>query len=182
MAVLIGTTNTAGGGTTFFFDAAASVTRRQAVASGTAQTMSMFVRVSASGMFVKLGIWADSAGAPGALLGLTDQLTGLGAEATLTANLAATVAITSGTYYWLGFVASGATFNTTLVADAPAGYRGRNLTAGTTTAPDPFGSPDFNNSTDGGLAVQVDGTLSGGVLSPSRISGPSYAAIRAANI
>jgi len=160
MAVLIGTTDQTGAANTFFFDASQDATKRTCDTSGTLESLTMVVRNSSVSMSLKLAIWADSAGAPGALLGQTDVVSGTAAVGTfeVTADLLATVALTSGTDYWLGFLAYGATFNA--VNSGTAGTRGRNLTAGTSSPANPFGSHDYTLTE--GMLIRGDGTASGG--------------------
>jgi hypothetical protein len=56
-------------------------------------------------------VYADNAGAPGALLGSGPTVTGATSGATINATLTTPVALTGGTPYWLGFISDVATSN-----------------------------------------------------------------------
>ena len=154
MAVLAGTTTT-GGIADFFGAQDMAVTQYTAVASGTLTTLS--APFTSSGANIQFLIYADSAGAPGALLDQTGSVAT--ANSTVSASVVNGASIVSGTAYWLGFICSTGTVN--LTNRPSGGYVGR---SGEASIPNPFGAQEFSQSA--GLAVQADGTLIPSVITP----------------
>jgi len=153
MAVLLGTLTTGGAGD-LFNALDVTVTRRQASASGNVDTM-RGVFTSSPGASVTFVIYADSASAPAGLLGK-----GAGVAVTVgtvSDTLLVPVAVTSGTFYWVGFWATGATVN--LTDATPGGYQGR---SGQASIPDPFGTLSFSDATNSLPVTGEDTGLSGG--------------------
>jgi hypothetical protein len=108
-----------------------------AAASGNLKYIFSQTQVANTATAVKLGIYADSAGAPGARLGFAsvDDLTTANGTGVARATLSSTVAITSGTTYWLAWSSLGDTRN--FQGDSAGSYKE------TDTArdfPDPFGT------------------------------------------
>lgn len=165
MAILVGTT-TAGGSADFFGDGEAALSRFQCSSSGTVDTLSFNQTISGFTQ-LRLAIYADSAGVPGALLGTsaftTDQTAGIKSLA-----LTPTVAVTSGTFYWLGIMGTNGSPNYT--AAAGSGERHKSVGAGATAFPDPWGGADSTGSNT--LPVAGEGTAAGASEIPILVMAP----------
>lgn len=152
MAVLLGTLTT-GGASDFFVANDLTVTRRQASASGSVDTMRGVFTNAGAGP-VTFVLYADAASAPAALLGQTSSV--LSAVGTVSATMLSPVAVTSGTFYWVGFWVATTTVN--LTDSTPGGYSGRNVGS----IPDPFGSVGFSDATNSLPVTGEDTGLAGG--------------------
>lgn len=155
MAVLLGNTTTTGG-SDFFADGDAFGSRYQCVTSGDVDTLRINVTSSAYSA-LRLGIYSDSAGVPNALLGTSAVIT---ADNTIVSGvLTPTVAVVSGTFYWLFLLPTGGNCNLNLITGG--GYRGKGLGTGVTTFPNPWVTAGDSTSADG-LPLSGEGTASAG--------------------
>lgn len=169
MATLLGTVDTTGGSNDFFAQGDAVGTKYTAVASGTLETLSIIVR--ASNTQVKLAVYADSGGSTqGALLAETGTVS-FATSGTFTGNLLSTIAITSGTPYWLMvWVLAAGQLNIT-GGILNGGYDGHAIgTSGTWPAP-------WDNTGDGGdptigIPIVGEGTVGGASTIPTLVMAP----------
>lgn len=155
MTVLLGTT-TAGGAGDLFGANDITVTRRQASASGNIDTMRGTFTTSA-GCNVTFVLYADSASAPAGLLGKTSPVSVVAGTGTTAGTMLTPVAVTSGTFYWIGVWVQGATLN---LNDNPAG--GYTYRSGQVAIPDPFGTPTGSDATLSTPVTGEDTGLAGG--------------------
>lgn len=153
MAILVGTL-TATGSDDFFNNGDLAMEKYTAVATGTATTMSATLTANGASQ-TALGIYADSAGSPGTLLGSTSAATTT--TGTNTRTLTASVDIVSGTAYWLAVLCSGGVGPH--FPDRTGGSYQYFSAAGAFNSP-----PGTPTSTDpsNGIAITADGTLGGG--------------------
>jgi hypothetical protein len=110
------------------------LTRWTAIATGTASQIR--IKCSKRG-YIKVAIYADSSGSPGALLAAVNTLTQV-AQGWNTISLPSPISITSGTSYWLGINSSTDCINYIASAGSSVLYRGAFWL--TFTFPDPAGS------------------------------------------
>jgi hypothetical protein len=68
------------------------------------QGVTIFPTTTASGAHVKSVCYSDSGGSPGTLLGTGAQVTGVTVDNAVVSAFGSTIALTSGTQYWLGFI------------------------------------------------------------------------------
>lgn len=126
MPTLVG--SVAGGGTNDFFGSGdLGGSRYQAVADGTADQAQINVRAGGTFTSITVGIYSDSAGVPGSLLGQSSAITDT-SVGTKTAAIASGPAITTGTFYWLMVLPLGGSFNFTGNSGV-TGYRGQSGSA-----------------------------------------------------
>jgi hypothetical protein len=157
LAILVGTT-TGGGSADFFGDGEAALSRFQCVTSGSVDTLSFTITASTF-VGMTLAIYADSAGVPGALLG-TSASTAV--QTAGTRSLAVTpVAVTSGTFYWLGMLGAGGNPNYTAATGAGEVHK----TVGAAW-PNPWGGADSAGSNT--LPIAGEGTAGGATTSSPR--------------
>jgi hypothetical protein len=118
--------------------------RWQCPSDGTVLSMTYVVKASPSG-HVKFLIFADSSGSPGALLAHSAGVSSVTGNTTDTISLA----VTAGTWYWLGFVNDGASFPD--VFSGPTGlptanklalFEGYNYSTTPSTLPSPSATYD----------------------------------------
>lgn len=158
MAVLMGSTSTAGGSNDNFITGEASITRVQCVTSGSVDTIAMYWRNSANYTTPVYGIWADSAGSPSTLLGQTVGIVTSPGDGVKSAAISGSpVAVTSGTFYWLGFLwlSTGPNSNNTVIPGL--GYRAE---TGLAALPNPW-NPAGDSTNTAGHPIQAEGTASG---------------------
>jgi hypothetical protein len=150
VAVLAGQLTTGGAGD--LFGATDIVqTARTAVATGTADTLKI-VLASSPGSSITLMVYADSAGAPAALLGQTASTAVIAGTNSLA--LLSNITITNAVVYHLAMLVAGANVN--LTDSTPGGYSGR---TGVGAVPNPFGSTSgFSFPTDS-LPMTIEGTV-----------------------
>lgn len=155
MTVLVGQLTT-GGASDIFNSGDIAQTKRNAAASGTADTMKMVV-ASSPGCSIALLCYADSAGAPGVLLGQTAATAVV--SGTMSISLVGGFAVTSGVDYHVSVLVSGATLN--LTDSTPGGYSGRGSVV---SVPDPFGSTAGFSDATNSLPITVEGTTGSGAV------------------
>lgn len=156
MATLIGDTSIAGGSNDFWAAGESCLYRVQCATSGTVDTLAMYTRASAC--TYKLGIYADSGSEPGSLLGLTANIAGPGADGIQSAALVSNVAVTSGTFYWLGFVDTHASSSLNVVV---VGSQAHRTLGSLSDFPNPWTTASDSPGT-GGFPIRGDGTAGGG--------------------
>lgn len=139
MAVLLGSLTASV--SDFFSSGSKAGSRWQAAASGDVATITMDgIRAGSTFTSLQFAIYADSAGAPAALLGTTGTTadTSVGSR---TLTLGTPVTVVSGTFYWLALLPLGGSVNCTL--DTTGQYDGN---AGNASFPDPFGADTFGGA------------------------------------
>jgi hypothetical protein len=140
VATLIGTLTAPGGGD-FFAGGECFASSFAAVASGDVDTMT-FAATAAAFTSFQMAIYADSAGSPGARLGITNTTSTTGAgNKVLTPTVP--IPVVSGTTYWLAILPLGGTVNFNLVSGGS--YKGH---TGETAFQDPFGSVTSTNASN----------------------------------
>jgi hypothetical protein len=161
LEILVGTT-TGGGSADFFGDGEAALSRFQCATSGTVDTLS-FTQTASGFTQLRLAIYADSAGVPGALLG-TSALTTDQTAGTKSLALTPSVAVTLGTFYWLGIM--GTNGSPQYTAASGTGERHKTVGAGATAFPNPWGGADTTGSNT--LPIAGEGTAGSATTSSPR--------------
>lgn len=110
-----------------------------ASASGTADVLQVFLGAASVATTLQIGLYSDSAGKPGALLGFA-TLTGAQASAWNAVTLPTGVAITSGTKYWIA-VLSPTSGSVTLMMTSSIGVNTNCWSGTVATLPASFGAP-----------------------------------------
>lgn len=154
MATLVGSLATAGGAD-FFNAGDCAASPYVCATTGTVDTMSMVITASGYAT-LRLGIWADSAGAPAALLGQTVTTTTT-AAGTLNLAMVSNLAVTSGITYWLGALGLGGA-GILHCKDGLGSYKGN---SGNAALPNPFGTVTFSDASNS-MPIAGTGTAGGG--------------------
>jgi hypothetical protein len=157
VAVLAGQLTTGGAGDVFGTTDLVQ-TARTAVATGTADTLKI-VLASSPSAFITLAVYADSAGAPAALLGQTASTAVIAGTNSLA--LLATFTVTNAVVYHTAMYVTGATVN--LTDSTPGGYSGR---TGVGALPDPFGSTAGFSQATNSLPMTIEGSTGSAVVVP----------------
>ncbi len=154
--------NVVGGSMAGSFTYMVAAGRYQALSNGTATSMEMYTGGSGA-INCYLGVYDDSSNYPGSLLKATTQFTLSASDAWQGANLTSSLAITSGTYYWLTETCDA---GKDIFYDSHTGIGVYVVDAGTLPNPFTMGGTVFNND----ISIRLDYTASAAGGSPQNVT------------
>ena len=148
--------------------------------NGTVTSLTARIWRSSANPLARAVIYADNAGAPGALLATSDELTisnSSEAEITFTFSGGNQISIVSGTPYWIGILFDAQTMGFSLLGRSYGGgesnAQAENVDTYSDGASDPFGTPTYQDGTlDAYVTYTEEGSPSASV-SPSSSVSPS---------